>query len=135
MSWQGFLPKASKKKHKLDSADRKPQDNTELKCYIPHLISQVSRRCQRLTSWNERLMDPLPWWSSSIYSFGADRFAPLPCNSVLGLHGPVVSTLRFNHSAESRGAGSVPGICPGRCMSLSCAVNFSCSYSVWYCNL
>ena len=27
-------------------------------------------------------------------------------------------------NGESRGAGSIPAICPGRCMSLSCAVKF-----------
>ena len=36
----------------------------------------------------------------------------------------MVSTLYFSLFAESRGAGSIPVICPGRCMSLSCAVNF-----------
>ena len=51
----------------------------------------------------------------------------------LGPYGPVVSTLRFNLSAESRGAGS---ICPGRCMSLSCAVKFPVTilYGVVICN-
>ena len=50
--------------------------------------------------------------------------------------GPVVSTPRFNLSAESRGAGSIPAICPGRCMSLSCAIKFPVAilYGVVICN-
>ena len=36
----------------------------------------------------------------------------------------MVSTLSFNLSAESRGVGSIPAVCHGRCMSLSCAVKF-----------
>ena len=52
-----------------------------------------------------------------------------------GPRGPVVSTLSSNLSAKSRGAGSIPAVCPGRCMSLSCAVKISCGYSVWCCNL
>ena len=42
----------------------------------------------------------------------------------VGPRGPVVSTLCFNLSAESRGAGLIPAICPGRCMSLPRAVKF-----------
>ena len=38
--------------------------------------------------------------------------------------GPVVSTLSFSLSAESRGAGSIPAVYPGRCTSLSCVVKF-----------
>ena len=41
-----------------------------------------------------------------------------------------------NLSAESRGAGSIPAICPGCCMSLSCAVKFLVAilYSIVICN-
>ena len=54
----------------------------------------------------------------------------------VGPRGPVVSTLCFNLSAESRGAGLIPAICPGRCMSLSCAVKFPVAilYGVVICN-
>ena len=50
--------------------------------------------------------------------------------------GLVVSTLCFNLSAESKGADSIPAICPGRCMSLSCAVKFPVTilYDVVICN-
>ena len=50
--------------------------------------------------------------------------------------GKVVSTLCFNLSAESRGTGSILAICPGRCMSLSCAVKFPVAilYGVVFCN-
>ena len=41
-----------------------------------------------------------------------------------GPRGPVVSTLSFNLSAESRGAGSILAVCPGRYVYLSCAVKF-----------
>ena len=34
----------------------------------------------------------------------------------------MASTLRLNHSAESRGVGSIQAICPGRSVSLSCDV-------------
>ena len=49
---------------------------------------------------------------------------------------PVVSTLSFNLSAESRGAGSIPAVCPGRYMYLSCAVKFPVAilYGVEICN-
>ena len=49
---------------------------------------------------------------------------------------PVVSTLRFNISPESRGAGSIPAVCPGRYMSLFCAVKFPVAilYGVVICN-
>ena len=48
----------------------------------------------------------------------------------------MVSTLYFNLSAEIRGAGSIPTICLGGCMSLSCAVKFPVSilYGVVICN-
>ena len=54
----------------------------------------------------------------------------------MGTRGPVVSTLSFNLSAESRGAGSIPAIFPGRCMSLSCAVKFPVAilYGAVICN-
>ena len=50
--------------------------------------------------------------------------------------GPVVSTLSFNLSAESRGADSIPANCSGRCMSLACAVKFPVAilYGVVICN-
>ena len=48
----------------------------------------------------------------------------------------MVSTLSFNLSAESRGASSIPAVCPGRCMFLSCAVKFPVAilYGVVICN-
>ena len=48
----------------------------------------------------------------------------------------MVNTLSFNLSAESRGAGSIPAICSGRCMSFSCAVKFPVTilYGVVICN-
>ena len=54
----------------------------------------------------------------------------------LGPRGPVFSTLYFNLSGESRGADSIPAICPGRCMFLSCAVKFPVAilYGVVICN-
>ena len=54
----------------------------------------------------------------------------------VGLRGPVFSTLRLNLSAESSGGGSIPASCPGRCMSLSCAVKFPVIilYGVVICN-
>ena len=54
----------------------------------------------------------------------------------MGPRGPVVSTLCFNLSAESRSAGSNAAIGPGRCMSLSCAVKFPVAilYGVVSCN-
>ena len=57
-------------------------------------------------------------------------------NLELGPRGPVVSTLSFNLSAESRDAGKIPAVCPGRCMSLSCAVKFPVAilYGVVICN-
>ena len=54
----------------------------------------------------------------------------------MGPSGPVVSTLSFNLSAESKGAGSISAVCPGHCMSLSCAVKFPVAilYGVVICN-
>ena len=48
----------------------------------------------------------------------------------------VVSTLCFNLSTESRGAGLIPAVCFGSCMSLSCAVKFPIAilYGVVICN-
>ena len=48
----------------------------------------------------------------------------------------MVSILHLNLSAESRGASSIPAKSPGRCMSLSCIVNFSVTilYGVVFCN-
>ena len=48
----------------------------------------------------------------------------------------MISTLYFNLSAESRRSGSIPAICPGRCMSLSRAVKFPVAilYDVVICN-
>ena len=48
----------------------------------------------------------------------------------------MVSTLHFNLSAESRIAGSIPAICPARCMPLSCSVKFPVAilYGVVICN-
>ena len=42
----------------------------------------------------------------------------------------------LNLSAESRGVDSIPAKCPGRCMCLSCAVNFPVTilYGVVFCN-
>ena len=48
----------------------------------------------------------------------------------------MVSTPSFSLSAESRGAGSIPAVCLGRCMPLSNAVKFPVAIlycnSVWY---
>ena len=48
----------------------------------------------------------------------------------------MVSTQCFNLSAQSRGLGSIPKNCPGRCMSFSCAVKFpeTILYGVVICN-
>ena len=48
----------------------------------------------------------------------------------------MVSTLYFNLFPENRGAGSVPAICPGRCVSLSCVVELPVAvlYGVVICN-
>ena len=42
----------------------------------------------------------------------------------------------LNLSAESRDAGSIPAVSPGRCMFLSCAVKFPVTilYGVVICN-
>ena len=49
---------------------------------------------------------------------------------------PLGQWLSFNLSAESRGADSIPAVCPGHCMSLSCAVKFPVAilYGVVICN-
>ena len=48
----------------------------------------------------------------------------------------MVSTLRLNLSAESRGAGSIPAKIPGRFMSLSSVMKFPVTilYGVVFCN-
>ena len=57
-------------------------------------------------------------------------------SALLGPRGPLVSTLRLNLSAESRGAGSIPQKNPGRCISLSSVVKFHMTilYGVVFCN-
>ena len=91
---------------------------------------QFSYTCYTQVEWAERRKRSV----QSIISDGSRMFRRH--DNTMGPRGPVVSTLSFNLSAESRGAGSIPAICPGRCMSLSCAVKFPVAilYGVVICN-